>query len=178
MKCFFANCTYLAELFIIHWNSFRAVCQSVCLSVHLSVPQYTPCPFTQFSRLFSVVLWDIDLKFGIWICLDIIQIKFDFCHAWLIFTWVITLCKNLVFRTFLSRLLWYCLEIMYKNLFWHNTDHLWLLLLLTYFYMSYCPLPKFSFPDFSLSSFEILTFFFFFRKILTWNFIYEFAYKW
>ena len=51
------------------------------------------------------------------------------------------------------------------DLSWHNTDHVWLLLCLTYFYMSYCPLLKFRFPDFSLLSFDILT----------WNFIYEFV---
>ena len=35
----------------------------------------------QFPRFFSVTFWDIDLKFGIWICHNIIQIKFEFCHA-------------------------------------------------------------------------------------------------
>ena len=46
----------------------------------------------QISRFFSVTFWDIDLKFGIWICLNIIQIKFEFCHAWPTFTGVIALC--------------------------------------------------------------------------------------
>ena len=66
--------------------------QSVRLSVLLSVCPSTWCPSTQFSKLFSVVLWDIDLKFGIWICLDIIQIKFDIGCVWPTFTWVIALC--------------------------------------------------------------------------------------
>ena len=117
------------------------------------------------SKLFSVVLWDIDLKFGIWICHDIIQIKFDFCRVWPTFSWVITLYKNLPFRTFLSCLLWYWPEIWYMNLSWHNTDQVRLLSRLTYFYMSYCPLLKFRFPDFSLSTLDILT----------WNLIYEFV---
>ena len=30
---------------------------------------------------FSAISGDIDLKFDIWICLDIIQIMFEFCHA-------------------------------------------------------------------------------------------------
>ena len=80
--------------------SLLAVCQSVCPSVTL-----------QFSRLFSAVFWEIDLKFSIWICHDIIQIKFDFRHAWPTFTGVIALCYNLVFRTFLCSLLRYWLEI-------------------------------------------------------------------
>ena len=64
---------------------------------------------------------------------------------------------TLVFRTFLCRLLRYWLEIWYMNLSWHHTDQVLVLLRLTYFYRSYCPLLKFSFPDFSLPSFEILT---------------------
>ena len=109
---------------------------SICLSVR---------PSTQFSELFSAVLWDIDLKFGIWICLDMIQIKFDFCVVHPTFTGVISHFKNLVFRTFLSRLLWYWPKIWNMNLSWHDTDQVRLLSRLTYFYMSYCPLLKFRF---------------------------------
>ena len=102
---------------------------SLCLSVHpsvcLSVCQSTQCPSTQFSKLFSVVFWEIDLKFGMWISLDIIQIKFEFRHAWSTFTGVIALCWNLVFQFFLCRLLRYWLEIWYMNLSWHNTDQVW-----------------------------------------------------
>ena len=156
------------------WNlggalGFLAVCHSVCLSVRpsvcLSVCQSTRCPSTPFSELFSVLLWDIDLKFGMWIPLDIIQIKFEFRYAWPTFTGVIALCWNLVFQVFLCRLLRYWLEIWYMNLSWHNTDQVQVSLHLTYFYWSYCPLLKLSFPDFSLLSFEILT----------WNLVYEFV---
>ena len=37
-----------------------------------------PLAKIQFSGLFYPDFCDIDLKLGIWICLDIIQIKFDF----------------------------------------------------------------------------------------------------
>ena len=137
---------------------------SICLSVCPSVSQSTRCPSTRFSDIFSVVLWDIDLKFGIWICLDIIQIKFDYGCVWSTFTWVIALCWNFVFWTFLCHLSTYWVEISYMNLSWHNTGQVRLWSRLTYFYMSYCPLLKFRFPDFSLSSFDILT----------WNLIYGF----
>ena len=70
-----------------------------------------------------------------------------------------------VFRTFLSHPLRYWLEIWYVNLSWHDTDQVRVSLRLTYSYRSYCPLLKFSFPNFSLLSF----------KILTWNLVYEFA---
>ena len=54
------------------------------------------------------------------------------------------------------------------DLSWHNTDQVWLLSRLTYFFSSYCPLHKFSFPNFSLLSFVILT----------WNLVYEFVLTW
>ena len=57
------------------------------------VIELLPFAKIQFSGLFSPVFCDIDLKFGIWIYLNIIvQIKFDFCCVWPTFTWVITLC--------------------------------------------------------------------------------------
>ena len=129
-----------------------SLCPSVCLSVRPSVCQSTRCPSTRFSELFSVVLWDIDLKFGMWIRLDIIQIKFKCLHAWPTFTGVIALCWNLVFRDFLCRLLRYWLEIWYMNLSWHNTDQVRVSLRFTNFYRSYCPLLKFSFPDLLFSA--------------------------
>ena len=144
---------------------FLAVCPSVCPSVSQSVRQSSRCPSTRFSELFSVVLWDIDLKFGLWICLHIIQIKFDFGRVWFTLTWVIALCLNFVIQTFLCHLSTYWVEISYMNLSWHNTGQVRLGSCLTYFYMSYCPLLKFRFPDFSLSSFDILS----------WNVIYGFV---
>ena len=135
--------------------SLLAVRPSVCLSVIL-----------QFSRLFYAFFCDIDLKLGIRIGIDIIQIKFEFRHARPNFTGVIALCNNLVFQTFLCRLLRYWLEIWYMNWFWLNTNQVRVSSRLTYFYRSYCPLWKFSFPDFSLQSFEILT----------WNLIYLFVF--
>ena len=121
---------------------------SLCPSVCLSVCQSTPYPSTRFSKLFSVVLWDIDLKFGMWIRLDTIQIKFEFRHAWLTFTGVSALCWNLVFRTFLCCLLRYWLEIWYMNLSWHNTDQVRVLSHLTYFYRNHCPLLNLVFRTF------------------------------
>ena len=102
----------------------------------------------QFSRFFSPTFWDIDLVFGIWIYNDIIQINFEFRHAWRTFTRVIAFCLNLAFQTFLCSLLRYWLQIWYMKLSWLNTDQIRVSSLLTYFYRSYCPLLIFSFPDF------------------------------
>ena len=49
------------------------------------------------------------------------------------------------------------LKFWYLKIFWLNTDQVLLLSSLTFFYTSYCPLLKLSFPDFSMQSFEILT---------------------
>ena len=54
------------------------------------------------------------------------------------------------------------------NLSWHNTGQGWLMSRLTYFYLSYCPLEKICFPDFSLLSFVYLT----------CNLVYEFVFTW
>ena len=51
-------------------------------------------PSTQFSWLFSAVLSDIDFIFSLWIYSEVIQIKFQFCRVWRIFTWVNTLCSK------------------------------------------------------------------------------------
>ena len=41
------------------------------------------CPFLtsniQFSAFFSYMLWDIELKFCIWLCFTVLQIKFECC---------------------------------------------------------------------------------------------------
>ena len=138
--------------------SSPSVSLSVSLSVPLSVPlsvslsvKSTQCPSTRFSELISVVLWDIDFKFGIWICLDMIQIKFDYGCVWPTFNWVIALFKNLVFRTFLSLPWRYWLEILYMNLSWHNTDQVRVLSHFTFFDLRYSHFLNCSFPDFSLS---------------------------
>ena len=73
-----------------------------------------------------------------------------------------------VFRIFLSCPFRYWLEIWYTTLSWHDTDQVRLLSWLTYFYLSYCPLQKITFRNFSLPSFVILT----------WNLLYEFVLTW
>ena len=93
---------------------FLAVCQSVCPSVRLSVSPIGVCPL-DFFELFSVVLWDIDLKFYTRLCLGMIQIKFDFCRVtyfymiyWLPFTKIsIVLASEILNFTYEFVLTWY-----------------------------------------------------------------------
>ena len=42
----------------------------------------------QFSALFSSMLWDIELKFCIWLCFTVLQIKFECCQFASIFVGV------------------------------------------------------------------------------------------
>ena len=76
------------------------VCQSVTL---------------QFSGLFSAIFKDIDLKFSIWICLDLIQITISFVTLDLLLMSYYPLLK-FSFPDFFCSLLRYWLEIWYMNL--------------------------------------------------------------
>ena len=94
---------------------------SVCLSVRQS---------TRFFELFSDVLWDIDLKFGIWICLDIIQIM------WLLSRVTFFLHELLPFaKVSFSGQFWSSFEILtwVMNWSWRNTGQGQFLSRLTYF---------------------------------------------
>ena len=137
---------------------FLAVYHSVYLSVCPSVRQSTRCPSARFSELFSVILWDVDLKFGIWLCLDMIQIKFDFCLGWPTFTWVIDLFSVILCDIDLKFGIRLCLDLVQIKfdfcLGWPTFT--WVIALCK----NVRPL---GFPNFSQSSFEILT----------WNLVYN-----
>ena len=88
------------------------------------------CPLLKFSFFWTFFLSSFD-TLTLYFIYDVIHVKFKFCPVWPTFNWVIALCTDLVFLTFLFLLLWYSLEIWYMNLSWHNTDLVWLLLYLT-----------------------------------------------
>ena len=74
---------------------------------------------TQFSTLFSYMLWHIELKFCIWLFLTVLQIKFEcrqflweLCPFWNLEYW-----KYTVFHTFLLHALTYWAEIFHMTLF-------------------------------------------------------------
>ena len=47
----------------------------------------------QFSALFSYMLWHIEFKFGIWLCFNVPQSKFEFRHFASFFVGVMPLCE-------------------------------------------------------------------------------------
>ena len=94
--------------FILTW--FRL--SSTFVAFDFLLLELLPFAKIQFSWFFSVVLWDIDFKFGIrlclymiqikfdfccvfhiWICLGLVQVKCDFCRVWPTFYWVIAFSK-------------------------------------------------------------------------------------
>ena len=119
------------------------------------------CSLTLFSFLCPVLISPLPVKPGGG-TLGFLAVRHSVCLS----VCPSTRCPfHSVFRTFLSRPLRCWLEIWYVNLSSHNTDQVGVSSRLTYIYRSYCPLLKFSFPGFSLPSFEILT----------WNLVYEFV---
>ena len=81
----------------------------------------------QFSALFSYMLWDIELKFGIWLWFTVLQIKFK-CRQFpspfvrVMPFYNLEYWKYSVFRTFLLHALTYWAEILYMTLFNCTTD--------------------------------------------------------
>ena len=70
---------------------------------------------TQFSALFSYKLWHIGLKFWIWFCFTLLQIKFEcrqflweLCPFWNVENW-----KYTVFRSLFLHALTYWAEILH-----------------------------------------------------------------
>ena len=84
---------------------------------------------TQFSALFSYMLWHIELKFCIWLCFTVLQIKFKCRQFASSLVRVMPLLKLrileiqcAVFGTFLLHALTYWAEILHKTLFHRITD--------------------------------------------------------
>ena len=88
--------TYWAE--ILHMTLFYCTTDQVWVS-SISVKfcaSYAPFGTyntgnTQFSALFSYMLWHIELKFCTWLCYTVLQIKFECCQFALIFVGVMPL---------------------------------------------------------------------------------------
>ena len=82
---------------------------------------------TQFSALFSCILWLIELKFFILLCFTVLQIKFECCQFTSVFVGAMPLLElkileYTVFRTFLLHTLTYWAKILHMTLFSCTTD--------------------------------------------------------
>ena len=90
--------------------------------------------FRTFFSCLGILTW----HFGIWICLDIIQIKFDFYCVWPDCTPEIFFCLN--FSTFLCHLARYWHQIWGIDLYRRNTENFSLLYPFMYSFWSYASL--------------------------------------
>ena len=127
----------------------------------------------QFSALFSYMLRHFELKFCIWLCFTVLQIKFECRQFPSIFEGVMPLLKCRILKIQFSALfpckhaLTYLAEIFLLTLFYCTTDQVRLLSI----FVGVIPLLErrileiYSFPHFSLTQFDILS----------WNFAYAFV---
>ena len=84
----------LLYAFLYRHTSLRQIMVWWCPSGSPSVrPSVRPVSVRPFSALFSYMLWHIELKFCIWLCFDVLQIKFDYRHFASIFEGVMPLCE-------------------------------------------------------------------------------------
>ena len=99
---------------------------------------------TQFSSLFSNMLWHIELKFCIWLCFTVLQIEFECRQFRQVLCELCPFCnfqywKYTVIRTFLLHALIYSAEILHMTLLYCTTDQVWVLSICINFCRSYAP---------------------------------------
>ena len=124
-------------------------------------------------RIFSYMLWHIELKCAIWLCFIVLQIKFKCRQFASIFVGVMSLLELRIleiqfFRTFLLHALTYWAEILHMILFYCTTDQGWessICVDLCYAFLELRILEIHSFPHFSPTCFDILS----------WKFSYHFV---
>ena len=143
------------------------------MSVHPGLRPSDSPSVRQFSTLFSNMLWRVDLKFCIWLCFTVLQIKFE-CRQFASSLWELCPFWNLEywkysFRTFLLHAFTYwaefcirlCFTVLQIKFEWRHFASISVgvmpLLVLRI-------LEIHSFPHFSLTCFDILS----------WNFAYDF----
>ena len=131
---------------------------------------------TQFSALFSYMLWHIELKFCIWLCFTVLQTKFECRQFASILVWVMPLLELRILEIHsFPHFSLTCFDILSWNL---ANDFVLLyyrsslsVVNLRQFWWELCPLWnleywKYSFPHFSLTCFDMLS----------WTFAYDFVF--
>ena len=89
------------------------------------------CSNFKLSKLFLDVLWYIDLIFGLWLFLDELQLKLEFCSGRMIFSWVLALelvffVQILSYPNFSWRPLIYWLDTVEARISFRSND-IWLI---------------------------------------------------
>ena len=126
------------------------------------------CANFKLSRLFLDVLWYIDLIFGIWLYLDELQLKLEFrsgrmIFGWAIVPWTCIFCSNfrlsgplfdvLIYIDLIFGMWLYLDELQFKFEFHSGRITFgWVMAIELVFFVQI-----WSYPHFSLTSFDILT---------------------
>ena len=123
---------YWAEILhisLFHRTTDQVRMLSICIN---SCGSYAPfgtsnTENSQFSALFSYMLWHIELKCCIWLCFTILHIEFECRQFASIFVGVMPLLelkmmKYTVFRTFLLHAMTYWAEILHMTLFYCTSN--------------------------------------------------------
>ena len=95
-------CFHISEWKLVasfHMKSYRS--SSTFVTVDLLFHELLSFVRNSFSGIFSAMVSHIWMKVGGKLPCEELHIKFDFCHAWSTFSWVIALCSKFVFGTFL-----------------------------------------------------------------------------
>ena len=106
-------------------KSYRS--SSTFVTVDLLFHELLPFVQNSFSGLFFTLLSHIWMKVGRKLRYEELQINFDFRHGWPTFSWVIALCLQFVFQTFLSydftflTKSWY--QVILTVIFWKVHEH-------------------------------------------------------
>ena len=120
----------------------------------------SPCPSGLHPPVFCtfvLLFWHIELKFCIWLCFNVVQIKFECYHFasicirpssdgsyyGMMMSVQVSVRPGLcppVFRTFLLHAFTYWAEILHMTLFWYTTDQVRVSSLCTNFWRSYASL--------------------------------------
>ena len=100
---FSSLCFHISEWKLVasfYMKSYR----SSSTFVRVDVLFHELLPFVQisFSRLFFTLLSHIWMKVGRKLPYEELQMKFDLRHCWPTFSWVIALCLQFLFQTFLG----------------------------------------------------------------------------
>ena len=137
----------LMTLFYCTTNQVRVSSISVnfCMSFAPFVTENTGN--TQFFKLFSYMFWHIELKFLIWLCVTVVQIKFKCRQFALIFVGVMPLLELRILKipsfphfSLTCFDIQYWTEILLMTLFYCTSDQVWCVVNFRQFLCELCPL--------------------------------------
>ena len=129
-----------------YMKSYRS--SSTFVTIDLLFHEILPFVQNSFSGLSSAIAFTyLNESWQQAFIYEELHIKFNFCHDWSTFSWVIALCSNSFSELFFRYAFTNLNGSSWQASTWRVTDQVRLPSQLTYFFMSYCP-SKFVFQTF------------------------------